>query len=179
MPEDTTADQNSSRQRRNVINSGASNLINTLRRIGLWFGSLLLSVALFSLFFALLNSGPGFFRAESVFFTFRVTMIFALPAWFLYLPFVIALRDAEERRSLTILASGTVVGPASLVLWGLLLQLGGADPQTIWQGDPLAFGFLESMIFALIVGFLTTSFYVVALKVLHRWPATKNRFTWT
>jgi hypothetical protein len=153
-----------------VIISGANNLMNTLRRIGLWFGSLLVSVTLFSLLVTLHFSGPGFFRAGSVLLTFRVTMIFAFPVWCLYLPFVIALKDAEERRGWTILFSGLLIGPASLALWGLILQLRGGDPHKIWHGDPLAFGLNGAMLFALIVGFLTTSFYVIALKVLHRRP---------
>ena len=143
-----------------MITSGASNLVNTLRRIGLWFGSLLLSVTLFSLLFTLHFSGPGFFRAGSVLLTLRVTMIFAFPVWCLYLPFVIALKDAEQRRGWTIFFSGILIGPTSLALWGLILQLRG--------GDPLAFGLNGAMIFALIVGFLTTSFYVIGLKALHR-----------
>jgi hypothetical protein len=154
--------------------------MNTLRRIGLWFGSLLLSVTLFSLLFNVLFSGPGFFRVGTVLLIFRVTLIFALPVWCLYLPFVIALKNAEERRIWTILVSGILIGPASLVLWSLILQLRGGDPDTIWQGDPLAFGVSGVMIFALIVGFLTTSFYVIALKVLHhRSTAVKGKFSST
>jgi hypothetical protein len=169
------------RKRRHVINSGASNLVNRLRRIGLWFGSLLLSVTLFSLLFNLHFSGPGFFRVGTVLLVFRVTLIFALPVWCLYLPFVIALKDAEEGRMWTILISGVLIGPAALVFWGLLLQLRGADPDAIWRGDPLAIGMGGAVIFALIVGFLTTSVYVIAaLKVLHhRSLAAKGRSTWT
>jgi hypothetical protein len=141
-----------------VLISGASNLMNTLKRIGLWFGSLLLSVTLFSLLFS---------RA-SVFFIFGVTMTLALPVWCLYLPFVIALKDAEERRIWTILFRGILIGPASLALWCLILQLRGGDPHTIWQGAPPGLGCNSAVILALIVGFLTTSFYVIALKVLHR-----------
>ena len=142
--------------------------MNTLRRIGLWFGSLLFSVTLFSLLFTLLFTGLGFFRAGSVVLTFRVSVLFAFPVWCLYLPFVIAFKDAEQRRGWTILFSGILVGPASLGLWGLILQLRGGDPYTIWHGDPLLFGLRGGMICALIVGFLTTSFYVIALKALHR-----------
>ena len=158
-----------------MIISGARNFMNTFKRIGLWFGSLLVSVTLFSLLFNLLFSGAGFFRAASVLLAFRFTMIFALPAWCLYLPFVIALKDAEERRIWTILWSGILIGPASLVLWGLILQLRGGDPYKIWHGDPLAFGLSGAMIFAVIVGFLATSFYAIALKVLQRWSTATNR----
>jgi hypothetical protein len=148
-----------SQRRRSVLISGASNLMNTLRRIGLWAGSLILSVTLFSLLFSLLPNWGG-----AIFLIFRVTMLFALPVWCLYLPFVIALKDAEERRIWTTLFSGILIGPASLSLWGFILQLGGGDPHKIWQGDPLiGFGLNVGMIFALIVGFLTTSFYVIAL----------------
>jgi hypothetical protein len=45
----------------------------------------------------------------------------------------------------------------------------GGDPHKIWYGDPLLGvlgGLAAMMIYALIVGFLTTSFYVIALRVL-------------
>ena len=150
-----------------MLISGASNLTNTLKRIGLWFASLLFSVTFFSLLFK-----AGFFAV------FRITMMFAFPAWCLYLPFVIALKDAEERRIWTIVISGILIGPAWLALWFLILVLRGGDPYTIWRGDPLVGGYSAAIIFALFVGFLTTSFYVIALKVLHRDPTpTKDRFT--
>ncbi len=58
---------------------------------------------------------------------------------------------------------------ASLALWCLILQLRGGDPHTIWYGDPLiGVGGIAAMICALTVGFLTTYFYVLALRVLHR-----------
>ncbi len=131
--------------------------MNTLRRIGLWFGSLLFSVTLFSVLF---TGGRAVI--------FRVTMMFALPAWCLYLPFVIALKDAEQGRIWIILFSGILIGPASLILWGLIPQLRGGDPVAIWQGDPLIGGTALVMICALMVGFLTTCVYVIALKVLYR-----------
>ena len=140
-----------------MVISGPSNLMNTLKRLSLWFGSLLLSATLFVLLFSVL------FRASAILIL-RVTMIFAFPLWCLYLPFVIALKDAEERRIWITLLSGTLIGPASLALWGLMLQLRGGDPHEIWYGDPLiGLGGFAAMIFAFIVGFVTTSFYVVAL----------------
>jgi hypothetical protein len=104
---------------------------------------------------------------RAVLLIFRITMTFAFPAWCLYLPFVMALQDAAARRIWTLLVSGILIGPASLVLWGLILQVRGGDPQKIWHSDPLAFGMGWAMIFALIVGLLTTSCYVIALKFLH------------
>jgi len=131
--------------------------MDILRRIGLWFGSLILSVTLFSL----LLDGP-------LIFIFRITMIFAFPVWCLCLPFVIAFKDAEKRRPWILLLSGTLIGPASLALWCLILQLRGGDPHTIWYGDPLAGPAWLFWIYALIVGFLTTSIYLVSLRALHR-----------
>jgi hypothetical protein len=154
--------------------SSASKLANAFGRVGLWFGCLLLSVALFSLLFNLVFNGTpfqaGVFNwAGAVFLVFRITMKFALPVWCLCLPFVIALKDAEEGRMRTILVSGILIGPAALGLWCFMLQLRGGDTTKIWLGDPLiGLGGISGMIYALIVGFLTTSFYVVALKVLHR-----------
>jgi hypothetical protein len=143
--------------------------MNAVRRICLWFGSLLVSVTLFTLLLNLFFSRSGAFSAAMAFLIFRVTMTFALPVWCLYLPWVIALKDTEERRIRTILFSGTLIGPVSMAIWDLLLQLRGGDPQTIWHGDPLiGIGGFATIIFAFIVGFLTTSLYVIALKVLHR-----------
>jgi hypothetical protein len=107
-------------------------------------------------------------RGTGVLFIFRVALMFALPVWCLYLPFVFALKDAEGRRIWIILVSGVLIGPASLALLGLVQQLRGGDPQKIWQGDPLIGGTPLVMISASVVGFLTTAFYGIALKALHR-----------
>jgi hypothetical protein len=104
-------------------------------------------------------------------------MMFAFPVWCLYLPFVIALKDAEERRMWITLVSGILIGPASVALWGLILLRRGGDPHEIWYGDPLLCalgGIGAGMVFALIVGFLTISSYVIALKVLYR-PSTASQ----
>ena len=63
------------------------------------------------------------------------------------------------------------MGPHRSPLWGLILRVRGGDPHKIWYGDPLLGvlgGLAAMMIYALIVGFLTTSFYVIALRVLRR-----------
>ena len=137
--------------------------MSTFSRISLSFGSLLVSALLFVLSFSWL------FRAGAFLPVFHVTMVFALPVWCLYLPFVIVLKDAEARRIWAILFSGILIGPASLAFWCLILQIRGRDPYTIWHGDPLiGLGGIAAMICALIVGFLTTSLYLLALRVLHR-----------
>jgi hypothetical protein len=151
--------------------------MNTLRRIGLWFGSVLLSVTLVSQLLALLFHWGGPFSGP-FFDIFRVAGMMAFPVACLYLPFVIALQDAEERRVWTILFSGILIGPASLLLWCIIAQLWSSDPN-LWEGDPLTgIGCLSGMVLALVVGFLSTSAYVIALKVLHRWhAAAKGKFT--
>lgn len=161
-----------------ALNGMVNTLVNMLKRLGLWFSSLLFSVTLFSLLFNLHFNGPGSFQVGTILLIFRVTLILALPVGCLYLPCVIALKDAEEERIWTILVSGVLIGPAALVFWGLLLQLKGGDPDAIWHGDALAFGMGGAVTFALIVGFLTASIYVIALKILHhRSLAAKGRFT--
>jgi hypothetical protein len=140
--------------------------MSTLRRMSLWFGSLFVAVTLFSLLVPI-----AFFRGAPVLLIFRVTLLFAFPVSCLYLPLVVTFKDAEEWRIWIILFSGTLIGPVSLALWGLLLQLPGGDPRMIWQGDPLiGLGVTTAMIFALIVGFLTACVYVVGLKVLYTRP---------
>jgi len=131
------------------------------RNIGLWFLSVLLAVGLFSLVFAAL-SGVGGGAA----FVFRITMKFALPVAFLYLPIVIMQRDAEEGRMLVIAGSGIVIGPAAMAVLGLILVLLGKPH--VMEGDPLApFGLVAILIFAFIVGTLTTILYITALKLVH------------
>ena len=141
-----------------------------LGRIGLSFGSMLGSATLFSLFLSLL-----FFRIEWVFNVMRVTLMFAVPVWLLYLPFVVAFKNAEGRRLWAILVSGFLIGPASLGSWGLVLLRNGGDPNVVWFGDPLLCGMGgigAGMVFALIVGCLATSAYVLALTRFHRLSST-------
>lgn len=145
--------------------SGERNfLFNVLKRIGLWFISLLLAVAAFSQVFSLLVAKSALMGP-----IFHVTTLFALPVGCLCLPFVIAIKHLEERGIWTILLGGSLVGPALLGVWFLVLVLRGADLESTWNGDPLAgVGGISCMFFSWIVGFLTMSFYVAALKVLHR-----------
>ena len=60
---------------------------------------------------------------------FRFTVILALPAWCLYLPMLVILKNAGERRGRLILLSATLISPASGVFWCLLVQLRGGDPE--------------------------------------------------
>jgi hypothetical protein len=127
------------------------------RNIGLWFLSVLLSVGLFSLAFA----GLYGWSPEALARDFQITMKIALPVACLYLPVVIMLRDAEEGRMRVIAGSGIVIGPAYLVLRGLiagtLLDQDAADP----------FGLVAFLVFAFIVGSVTTILYITALKLVH------------
>jgi hypothetical protein len=156
-----------------VLASSWRTVISIGRRVGLSFVCLLLAAALFSLLFALLGAMGGSASISLAVPVFRVALFLALPAWCVWLPFVIATKDTEGHKIWTILLSGILIGPASIVLRFLILVLRGANPQMVWRGDPLL-GDLGSgpacMIFALIVGSFTSFFYVAALKVLHRRP---------
>jgi hypothetical protein len=132
--------------------------MTTSRNIALWFGSLSLSVSIFSLLY-----GP-----DSFVFVFRITMIFALPVACLYLPFVLTF--SKKGRLWAIIGSGILIGPASLVLWGVI---GGIrSERSIWQSDGIGLGPGAALVFALIVSILTTTCYVLALKIIrHLTPA--------
>lgn len=147
--------------------------MNILMRIGLWVGCLLLAVGLFSVLFIRVFSPGG-----EVMLIFRITMMFALPVWFLYLPLIIGLRDAEDSRIWTILISGTLIGPLAITAWCLIRQLAGGNTRDIWQGDPLAPSTAACMIFASVVGFLATAIYGISLKAVYRlFAADKGRTT--
>jgi len=147
--------------------SGERRLIKASGRIGLWFSSLLVAGLLFSVLFSVSLGGAG-----SIFLIFRVTMTFALPVGCLYLPVLLALRNTDEQRMPIILLGGILIGPASMALWGLVLEWRGGDTHTIWHGDPLTgMGGFVAILFALIVGSLTTFFYYCGLKAtVHRRP---------
>jgi hypothetical protein len=139
--------------------ASANNSSNTLARISLWFGCLCLSVTFFTLLFSF--AGPVMLIA-----VFRVSMMFALPVWFLYLPFVVSIKDAQQGRLLIFWVSGMVAGPVALAILGLMLQVGGGNLHSIWVGNGIGIGIAPCMICAAIVGFLTTTFYVLATQVI-------------
>ena len=132
------------------------------RNISLWFLSVLLSVGLFSLAFArLFGWSPDALARD-----FLITMKIALPVACLFLPIVIKQRDAEEGRAWVIVGSGLVIGPAYLLLRGLIAAIGG-EPHVFERDEASPFGIVAFLIFASIVGSLTTILYVAALKLVH------------
>jgi hypothetical protein len=154
-----------------VPDSAERHVVSVWWRMGLSLVCLLLGDALFSLLFALWGTIAGSASVSLALPVFRVSLHFALPVWCVWLPVVIATKDAEGRKIWTILLSGILVGPASLAVWALILLLRGADQQTVWYGDPLLGvlgGGIALMIFASIVGLLTSSLYAMALKILQR-----------
>lgn len=137
-------------------------LVIAARNISLWFLSVLLSVGLFSLAFArLFGWSPDALARD-----FLITMKIALPVAFLFLPIVIKQRDAEEGRAWVIVGCGFVIGPAYLLLRTLIA--GGGDPHAFERDEASPFGIVAFLIFAAIVGSLTTILYVTALKLVHR-----------
>jgi hypothetical protein len=147
-----------------VHDSSERGPIPALQRIGLWFASVLLAASFFSLCLSLFFMG-----LRAFFWVLYATTIAALPVWCLCVPAVIAIKNAEGRRVWTVLLGGSLIGPVLIALWCMIQQLLGRDPRTIWHGDPLlGVGGGLGIIFALIVGVLTASFYLISLRVLHR-----------
>jgi hypothetical protein len=154
-----------------VPESAKASVVSVWRRIGLWFVCLLVAAALFSLFLSFFLNSVGFDKLWLVLPIFRVTMMCALPIWCLCLPIVVGVKNPEGWKIWTILVSGSLTGPILVGLWFLILQMGGANPQMFWQsGRPAGWAenSIAGMIFAFIVGLCTSSFYLVAFKVLHR-----------
>jgi hypothetical protein len=154
-----------------VLSTAGQNALSAWRRVALWFVSLLTAVAFFSVFLSLWLTTAESAKASLILPIFRMTMMCALPVWCLCLPLVIAMKNAEGWRLWAILLTGSLLGPLLVGLWFLLLQLGGASQPMVWQGDPQlgwAGRSIAGMIFALIVGLLTTSTYLMAIRLLHR-----------
>lgn len=120
--------------------------MNTAYRIGLLFSSLLLGVALFSVFFCLTARQTG-----AILFILKITMIFALPVCVVCLPLVLALKDAEEGRVWGILLSGILTGPAALIVLAFILQLKGRS--IVLNGNGQDVVLFQLMAFAIAPGF--------------------------
>jgi hypothetical protein len=154
-----------------VLKSAERKVVSLWVRIGLWFVCLLVAVVLFTLLLSLFFNGVGFGKPWFVMPIFWVTMKCALPIWCLCLPLIAAVKQPQGRKVWTILLMGSLLGPLAIGLWFLLLQLGGAAPQPLWEGDPLlgwVGSSLAGMIFAFVVGLLTSSLYLVGFSALYR-----------
>jgi len=93
--------------------------------------------------------------------------MFAVPVGCLYLPLVAKLRDAQQRRWLVLIGTGTVIGPVALAVLGLVAMIAGRDPYLIWVGDGEDPGFVPLAPCALVVGTFTSVLYVAGLKIAH------------
>lgn len=142
--------------------------VGALKRVGFSLGALLVSVTLFSILLPLIPGQLG--RLGPFPFTFLATLVFALPVWCLYLPFILKLKDAEGRRRWVILSTGTLIGPVATGLAAVVFLLNTVGLQRIiyGTGDLRAIGAL--MGFAFFVGCLTSAFYVLALRRMLRRP---------
>ena len=144
------------------------------RRIVLWFVSVLLAIAFFTLPFALVFTQSTSNPSEAVYFffsIFSIALIFALPVACLYLPLVITFSSAENSRPWAMLIVGALIGPIAMLLWYCILLLRGNNAHGVWYGDPVI-GMLGSapaaMIFAFIVGTITTLIYLLLLRISSR-----------
>jgi hypothetical protein len=139
-----------------------SSNLGTSARVVLSFGCVLLATGLFNL------RGISSYRLDiGIRFDFFVlTLLFALPGWLLCLPLVIAFKDAESWRGWVILIVGVSIGPGFILAWRLLTMPNGGHFTR--QGD----GY--SLLASTIVSFLTTIFYVLTLKIIHRRSASSE-----
>jgi hypothetical protein len=131
--------------------------LNAITRIALWFAALLFAAFLFSAWIG--RGWPDLFIV-------RITLMFALPAWLLYLPLLIAYPRPSRRQWAILIVTGFLIGPLSMATWSLVLLSRGETAHSVWAGDPEAGGLAAMMIYAAIVGSLTTIFYLSALRLL-------------
>ena len=135
------------------------------QRIRLWFLSVLLAIVLFVLAYALpasfsRNMADVMDVVEMVFLT---TSIYAIPVALLYLPLVIALKDATKWRLWALLIVGVLIGPAAIALWSLIWSLAMKGlPEDEISMTALAPSFT---LFAFIVGAIATVAYIFLLRV--------------
>jgi hypothetical protein len=133
--------------------------MTTPKRMALAFGCMLLAIATLGILSAVLNAiryGPR--STLPVLDMLPVYLLFAFPGWVIALPFIALLKDADGWRAWAVFTIGTTIGPGFMLTWTLFASNGRMS----WQKD--GFGLLLS----LTIGFLTTSFYVLLLKLLKR-----------
>lgn len=127
------------------------------RNAGLWLVSLLLSVSVFSSIYGRLYGFASFA------FVFRITMIFAAPIACLCIPVVLSVSGRRAGIPI-IVATGSLIGPFCLVIWFLLA---GALGKQVWADNGgVGFSFVTELACAFVIGFLTTIFYTIALKLI-------------
>lgn len=97
---------------------------------------------------------------------FPVYFLFALPGWLIALPFVVLLKDAEGWRGWFILLVGICIGPGFIWIW---IWMASPVHYVAWQRD----GF--PLVLSLIISFLTTLSYFLALKFAHRRSIASER----
>lgn len=81
-------------------------------------------------------------------------LLFALPGWFLALPFVLFFKDANGPRFWWILGIGSAIGPGFILAWTLLASGGHLN----WQADGSA------VAMSAFIGLFTTLFYALLLR---------------
>jgi hypothetical protein len=150
-----------------MLNKGQLQLRKRLTRIVLWALSLCLSIGIFSVSWSMVVVN----EIRSVPVVLRATTRLALPVWLFCLPFVIIPKGPSLRKYWTLLLlTGTLIGPVAMGVNAIVALNKGVDAHTVWYGDPLiGIGVAWAMIYATIVGFLTSMFYVIALKLFDSW----------
>lgn len=147
--------------------STGNDWVSILKRTCFWFISFVLVVIPFGL---LVGEIYG-----AVLLVLRVTLMAAFPVWCLYLPFIFRLKDANGRRSAILLLGGFLIGPATILVLGLLMKNTENFFWGFWSGNPEGMGEGYTMVLASVVGFLTSAIYVLFLKfVLSRHAAAKS-----
>lgn len=127
-------------------------------RAALWSACCLLLAAISCLLFG---------KAGSLDVGLRFTLVFVLPAWLLYLPVILKLKDAGNHRLWIILGSGPLLGPAVLALWFGVSITRGESPSALWQGDPLGPGTPILIFGSAIFTFVIAAIYGASLRLLH------------
>lgn len=131
--------------------------VGILERTFVWFASVFLAVALFSLCFI----GNG------AIVIFLVTLEFALPVALLVAPAAIALWKFAFRRIALFMFFGSLTGPVTLAAFFLSLQLKGFNPHKIWYGEPPGIGGFSAIVFASAVSFAATTIYLLLLRYFY------------
>ncbi len=139
---------------------GTSSPPNFFVRLGLWFVCCLALAA--PICFA-------FSKGGSLDAGLRFALLFALPAWLLYIPLILALKDAKSHRIWIILGCGLLLGPIMVAVSCGIAIAQGERPGTAWEGDPLGPSTVTLMVLSAFVTLALAGIYGACLKVLgHR-----------
>lgn len=134
-----------------------------LKRISVWTVSCLIFIALIYA-----TQGP----AGTMDVVYRITLLYVLPLWVVFLPVTLKVKDAQGPRIWIILGYGLLTGVVVFAGLSVIQALNRGNPSIIWQGYATFSSMALWTTLAVASGLVVSAIYGMALKMFYRWIQT-------